>query len=797
MDRGVIMMQKKCWVAIKNWISQKTGSKFFAYFIVGNMLVAGVIGSVLYFCAAHSLALATIDANQNMLVQLNKSSDLLLTQVDRYLNQLSMDTNVENFMHYYKSNDIIAQIQINNSLNNNLILNNDYIKSISIYYFKENKVFTINKGIVDVSDYEDQQSIQKIKGNRLNYTYWMPTRKIVGAGGHPINVITIVKSIPCNSFEPTAVAIVNISESYLRDTMNSIVNQAGLEIDVIDDQGCLISSNKGMNIDLKKDRLDLRRAFQKKSGYYVGKYKTKKSLISFVTSESYGWKYIGIIPYKTVVESIGFIRNYALGCSILAIIFGILVSMFFSQKISKPLNVIAGLFKNNEKRAGESDVLIYIAQNVSNILARNENIEKMLAEHLPVLRNNFLSNLLMGPLNANRKLQEGFQYYGIHLKPDCYYMVYLVSLDNNLIHSSKVSEWERNMMIIDLIGILNDMPIGECQKIVVNSKAEEITVILAMPSDETNDSIERQIIVIGNQIQQAVRANAKYDFTVTCGDLKKELNRVPDSYHEALEALRYRILLGNNKIIRYREIQNLNAENYSYPYHKERELIEALKQGDSEEVTRASQQIFGIFLNCTSALGETVYYYYMQLLSSAIKCAMEIGISLESLLGSANLYKELLKCGDASEVQDWFTYLFKELCEQIQKRKFDKNHGVVESIVEYIREHYDQDLSLTNLSRQVYLSVPYLSTLFRAEYGKSLKQYINEVRIAKAKEFLANADLQINDVAQKVGYDKVHAFLRLFKDYTGMTPGQYRKSIIFGASDNLAMVISQNSANRG
>ena len=766
---------------IKKWFIRYKGTgKFFAYFIAGSMLVTGIVGSLIYLGSARALELEAIDANQNMLIQLNKSTDLLLSQVDQYLSQLALDATVADFMQYYRSKNLTAQMRINTAISNNLLLMNPYINSCTIFYFKENKVYSVNRGVRNLADFPDRDIFLEAKSGKYLYNRnCFPTRRIVDEKtGKTINVITVVKPIPLDSSEAIGVAVVNIDESYLRDIMNSIIAGDEQKIFVVDDQTRFISSNQFLQPHTNlRDKPYLNSAFRQKAGNYLAQADHQKVLISFVTSEAYNWKYVSIIPYRVIVKRIGFIRNYAFIISFFAIILGIAVSLFFSNKISRPINLIAGLFKDDKNPSDENDVLKYIENNIHRLMAKNESIEKTFLEHLPVLRNNFLTSFLMGAV-THSELEERFDYYGIDLSGSSRYLVYLVSLDSSRGLTGKVSERQLNMLIIYLMEVLNDLPNHDHKKIVVNTKANEIAVVFAFAGKD-EESLNRELEMIGTEIQQAVQANANYTFAIAAGNLKREIGQISDSYNEALEAIVYKVLIGNQKVIRYEDIQNLKAENFEYPYEKEKELMDAMKLGDQESVKRISHEIFEFFVNCSESLGDSIYYYYLQLLSSTIRRALRIGINIESIMGEANLYKELLKCNGIGEIQDWFTFLFRELTEHAGQRKNTKNRSIVESIVAYIQENYDQDLSLTALSQQVFLSVPYLSTIFREEYGKPLKQFINETRIEKAKEFLAEPGYQIAEVAEKVGYDKVHAFLRLFKEYTGMTPGQYRKTIIF------------------
>lgn len=777
-------MLKASVASVKCWIEQKRNrGKFFVYFIIGNMLVAGIFGTLLYLRSAHSLEQATIEANQNMLLQLKKSTDLLLSQVDRYLNHLSLDPNVANFMDYYQSGDLLNQIRVNNSINSNLMVNT-YINSINIYYFRENKVFSINKGILDLKDFPDRELIEEIKRKGLTDN-WLPTRKVTGIYNNSIEVITVLKPIPLNSFEPIAVAIVNINERYLREIMNSIIFKEELAIEVIDSKGCFISSNRPRsslaNLDYPDYPPYLSRVFQQQSGSYISKVNNKEVLISFETSETYGWKYISIIPYKVIVERIGFFRNYALIISLLAIVLGIIVSLFFSNKIFEPIKFIAGLFKEEDTSLAQNDILKYIEKNVNQLVEKNESIEKLFSEHLPVLRNNFLTSILNGFITDRGEIEEKLKYYGIEIDCDSYYLVYLISLNNQPNQTGKVTERQLNILVIYLMEILNNLPTTN-HKVVVNTKVNEIVVMFALES--TDDSpLSLEIDKIGIEIQQAVSTNSNYNFAIAVGGLKKGLSRIAESYNEALEAIHYKVLIGNQKVIRYEDIQNIKEEDLEYPYQKEKELMTAIEQGDFDSVDRTSSEIFRFFSNCHDSLGDSIYYYYLQLLGSTIRSALVTGVNVQSVMGEANLYQELLKCKGNAEIQEWFAYLFKELTEHVRQRKNTKNKGIIDSLVSYIQEHWDQDLSLTALSQRVFLSVPYLSSVFRQEYGKPLKQFINEVRIEKAKEFLADPKYKITEVAEKVGYDKVHAFLRLFKDYTGMTPGQYRKTIALSGNE--------------
>jgi two-component system, response regulator YesN len=82
---------------------------------------------------------------------------------------------------------------------------------------------------------------------------------------------------------------------------------------------------------------------------------------------------------------------------------------------------------------------------------------------------------------------------------------------------------------------------------------------------------------------------------------------------------------------------------------------------------------------------------------------------------------------------------------------------------------------LEYLASLFYVNRSYLSHLFKSKLGKNYVDYLNEVRITKAKELLTSSKRSLCQIAKAVGYDNAKYFFRVFKKITGVTPEQYRK----------------------
>ena len=99
---------------------------------------------------------------------------------------------------------------------------------------------------------------------------------------------------------------------------------------------------------------------------------------------------------------------------------------------------------------------------------------------------------------------------------------------------------------------------------------------------------------------------------------------------------------------------------------------------------------------------------------------------------------------------------------------------VRETIDAYIRENYATELSMQDVARVMNYSDAYFCKLFKQCFKVNFSAYLNEFRIAKAKELLQNTRLNVREISLACGYSDANYFARVFKRITGVTPTEYR-----------------------
>ncbi|MEF3312141.1 response regulator [Paenibacillus sp. GYB004] len=95
-------------------------------------------------------------------------------------------------------------------------------------------------------------------------------------------------------------------------------------------------------------------------------------------------------------------------------------------------------------------------------------------------------------------------------------------------------------------------------------------------------------------------------------------------------------------------------------------------------------------------------------------------------------------------------------------------------IVQYVKEHFREPISLPDIAGRFYMHPNYVSQLFKKEMNMSFTKFLADIRMEYAGELLRTTSLSVGDIAELSGYNDYFYFARFFKKHTGVTPTEYR-----------------------
>lgn len=191
-----------------------------------------------------------------------------------------------------------------------------------------------------------------------------------------------------------------------------------------------------------------------------------------------------------------------------------------------------------------------------------------------------------------------------------------------------------------------------------------------------------------------------------------------------------------------------------------------------EEITRIIDQIPALFRE--EGLG---LYHATHLWNRFV---IVIGKRLENGPQAAAIdfldYEELVRrFGSLSAMGEYMRERFREVCSDAEpgtgKQPVRNDHFL--ALLEYVNQHFDQELSLGELAEKHFLNMSYCSELFRKVTGCTFTDYVAKLRMETAAELLCSGHYSASEVCQMTGYRDYYYFSKMFKRFHGVPPSQY------------------------
>lgn len=214
----------------------------------------------------------------------------------------------------------------------------------------------------------------------------------------------------------------------------------------------------------------------------------------------------------------------------------------------------------------------------------------------------------------------------------------------------------------------------------------------------------------------------------------------------------------------------------SYSLKKEQELLGRVRLGDREGAYELLNELLADILQKDAANPKLIKARILELVVVLSRAAVEGGASLEKLLGLNYQYVQELSAIDSTEeLFLWIVKVMEKFIENVYQTRNVKNLQVIQQVTEFIRNGYHRALTMEEIAQVVFLSPCYLSHLFKEELGCTIMEYLTKVRMEEAKKLLRHPQLNVVQIADRVGYSDPSYFTKVFKKCEGITPTEFRQ----------------------
>ncbi len=102
-------------------------------------------------------------------------------------------------------------------------------------------------------------------------------------------------------------------------------------------------------------------------------------------------------------------------------------------------------------------------------------------------------------------------------------------------------------------------------------------------------------------------------------------------------------------------------------------------------------------------------------------------------------------------------------------------HVQVQKAIKYLNIHYSDHITIASMAEQLEMNPSYFRHLFKEQTQMSFKSYITHLRLSQARKLLLATDKSVGEIVNEVGYSNVNQFYTIFRKFSNLSPGEYRK----------------------
>lgn len=442
-----------------------------------------------------------------------------------------------------------------------------------------------------------------------------------------------------------------------------------------------------------------------------------------------------------------------------------------------------------------------------------EKYENLYKEHLPLLKEKFLTELIEGKVHDQQIINQKKRTYGLRLTGELFTVI-IFSFDQYQSLQTEHSSEELEYLQIGVQDLVTKT-LGETYSYEVCRYENNPTIILSLNPQKVPghqepagqdllnpDSVKRSTMNEGSAFNSTkddpgisvtfgsgqleklceflkrikARINQEYGLSVTIGiGTPASLSTIWRSYQQASMAVDSRFFYGENRVVVFEPNLSGESTGYLYPLQEEQAIISALESGNTEGLTMAVEDFFQFIHKDSRLSKDYIHKTCLTLLSNIMRFCLDTSLRIEGITtGVFKIFDQIMGTETIDQLQTALMTFLQQILKDIKGN--NRMKGFVQYTVDYIHRHYQENINLKAIADQIHISPSYLSLLFKQETGINFIDYLNRCRLEKAKELLNDPKYRICEIAYQVGYNDEKYFYQVFKRYTGLTASQFRES---------------------
>jgi two-component system, response regulator YesN len=671
----------------------------------------------------------------------------MLIALQRFKEIIRINPSIYDAMFYMRDKDILFTYR-------NSIIDIENIGK-RVYYFESRNASQIREDLKSISKFSVEPACI------LNQTSLKDSSST--------KVVPFVIPVGINSSKPYGTIVILVKEDQIFKGYNNVISGNEGDLIVADDKGKIILTKNGLDI----SKLNEYKSKIKGNETFTGNITIggKEYITSSVFSSSYGWRYSAIIQQNAAIHNLTVLKNNTLIIFSLLMFIEIVVIYFAYRYNYIPIKKLIKYIKESmfphcspdmqkSRKVGELDIIHNTFVNLAEV---STNLKSNFQYSIPYIKECLLYRLISGSFSDIDEFNQIGTKYGAIIE----YENYFVAVMSNVSGKAGIKNREELELLTEKAkGVFNDIQIF----FMMDISHESIVAIFSCKLLARQDMVQEV-----RKLRNYLKNEYGVELFIGVGEPVHNIKDIQISYNQAIYANQYILMKDIYEILMYDDIWKKTVSSSYYDIDRIYQLKYAIKQKESGQIRELIDKITKSMMDASTPIHiirltfidviQMIYDELKQYGKDFVKIDFEaINPFLDSRAYSAHEYVEYIKN-------------FADDLIRLIDRDSGSRKSTVEDIIIYINMNFTKyEFSIQEIADYFSMSVSNFSNFFKRHTGENFSDYVNNLRIQKAKEMLAN-NININVIANELGYSSASSFGRNFKRIVGISPGEFRKDV--------------------
>ncbi|THF76265.1 helix-turn-helix domain-containing protein [Cohnella fermenti] len=760
-------------------------SRLPVYFSLVVLLVVLMLILPIYWIYSDRLKNQITRINESLIEQVQSTYDGLLQEVDRTSVRLAENINVNRFIFLEKNGlfDSEEERQLFLKELYGVIASEQkfYANIGNIYlYIPLTGVIVTSDAVMPLSSFLDRDYVAREAAGRTSSSWSeVRTSKARLVSGYPTEeqVVTLHRSLTNDGLTSDAILFIDVRMNLFKQS-GSFRSSYPLALLVAGESGRLIYAESGGLDDGGK----------LVEAYSNGSLNESQYLYSVAQSGYNSWIYTVIVPKQWLFAPMQFISRMTFVLAVVVLMFGLLVSLYFSRRFHRPLEAALAQWRGRSGGAPDPKVASdSLQESIRSLVRSTISYANLIDANRGTIRNAVLMDLLRNnewpaEMPIGLAARRGARFYqAIACVRD---------------ETAELNERDKGLVQYAVHNLARETfaasgADARCGMEVVTIDDNSFGMLLFGLPGEGDELSEREAHEWLCLLQEQLRPYPQFAWSFGIGRRYADDERISQSYRESQLAVQYRIYRGKGSIIPFDELQiddsRLTASSDDWQKHKDK-IISAIRSRDAEAARHSVLQWCEWMERLPRGRRNQIEW------SRIYYTGYSVFTEIEKLIYDLNMDRAAIYLDDLSfvalmesnptivEIRQLLIKTCERMIACLDAQPSAAKSSYVAAIADYLRTEYrDPQMSLESTAERFGMNPSYLGQLLKKEMNRTFLQFLSEVRIERAKQLLADPNVQIQDVAACVGYGNRSTFIRIFKAQVGSTPSDYRNRTLLGA----------------